>query len=252
MGLMIDGQEIIDFHGHVGRWDTFEMNDDAEEIVSAMDAGDIDRSCLFNIFHPDGTTGNDQTAAYVARYPDRFIGFAYVSPLMPERILPELERAIDQLGFLAIKIYPPYTHWSLNDPVWDPIYRFADGRGLAVISHTGEGETCSPVYVEDIACRFPDARFVIGHSGNSEPYRSQAIQAARRFSNVYLETCSTFREPGVIERLVAEAGADRVVFGSDVPLMDPRPQLGKIITARISDEEKRLVLGENSKRLLRL
>lgn len=249
---MIDGQEIIDFHGHVGRWDIFEMNDDADEILRAMDAAGIDRSCLFNIFHPDGTTGNDQTAAFVARYPDRFIGFAYVSPVMPECIVPELERAIDKLGFLAIKIYPPYTPWPLNEPVWDPIYRFADDRGLAVISHTGVGETCSPVYIEDIAGRYPNANFVIGHSGNSEPYRSQAIQAARRFPNVYLETCSTFREPGVIERLVAEAGVDRVVFGSDVPLMDPRPQLGKIITAKISDREKRRVLAENAKRLLRL
>jgi hypothetical protein len=60
---MIDGQEIIDFHGHVGRWDIFEMNDDADEILYSMDAAGIDRSCMFNIFHPDGTTGNDQTAA---------------------------------------------------------------------------------------------------------------------------------------------------------------------------------------------
>ena len=249
---MIDGWEIIDFHGHVGRWDIFEMSDDADEILRAMDAVGIDRSCLFNIFHPDGTTGNDQTAAFVSRYPERFIGFAYVSPLMPEFMVPELERAIDKLGFLAIKIYPPYSRWLLNDPVWDPVYQFADDRGLAIISHTGAEETCWPIYVEDIAGRYPNANFVIAHAGNSEPYRSQSIRAAQRFSNVYVETCSTFREPGVIERLVAEAGADRVVFGSDVPLMDPRTQLGKIITARIGDCEKRLVLGENARRLLRL
>ena len=77
---MIDGREIIDFHGHVGRWDIFEMSDDADEILHAMDAVGIDRSCLFNIFHPDGAAGNDQTAAFVSRYPERFIGFAYVSP----------------------------------------------------------------------------------------------------------------------------------------------------------------------------
>jgi predicted TIM-barrel fold metal-dependent hydrolase len=41
-----------------------------------------------------------------------------------------------------------------------------------------------------------------------------------------------------------------VLFGSDVPLMDPRPQIGKIITARISDEAKRLALGGNAERLL--
>ena len=47
-----------------------------------------------------------------------------------------------------------------------------------------------------------------------------------------------------------EGGADRVLFGSDTPLMDPRPQLGKIITAQISDEAKRLALGGNAARIL--
>jgi predicted TIM-barrel fold metal-dependent hydrolase len=56
--------------------------------------------------------------------------------------------------------------------------------------------------------------------------------------------------PGVIEELVEKGGKDRVLFGSDVPLMDPRPHIGKIITARISDEAKRLALGGNAERLL--
>ena len=49
---MIDGREIIDFHGHVGRWDIFEMSDDADEILHAMDAVGIDRSQLlfYSIF----------------------------------------------------------------------------------------------------------------------------------------------------------------------------------------------------------
>jgi predicted TIM-barrel fold metal-dependent hydrolase len=55
----------------------------------------------------------------------------------------------------------------------------------------------------------------------------------------------------VIEQLVNEAGADRVLFGSDTPLMDPRGQLGKIITADISDKAKEQILGLNAQRLLR-
>ena len=94
------------------------------------------------------------------------------------------------------------------------------------------------------------ANFVAGHSGNVDGPRQEAIAAARANPNVYLETCSSFRTPGVIEELVARAGADRVLFGSDTPLMDPRSQIGKIITAEISDDAKRLVLGENARRLL--
>ncbi|MFH1566401.1 MAG: amidohydrolase family protein [Gemmatimonadota bacterium] len=69
---------------------------------------------------------------------------------------------------------------------------------------------------------------------------------------MYLETCSTYRTPGVLEELVAGAGADRVLFGSDMPLMDPRVQIGKIVTADLADEDKRLVLGLNARRLLGL
>ena len=85
---------IIDFHGHVGRWDALDMVDDPAEMLRAMDAVGIDKSCVFNIFHPDGKPGNDQTAAFVARHPDRFIGFAYVCPTCPDTVRPELERAI--------------------------------------------------------------------------------------------------------------------------------------------------------------
>jgi len=248
---MIDGAQVIDFHGHVGRWDRYCIVDESELLLLAMDAAGVDRACVFNIFHPDGTIGNDLTARFVAQHPERFTGFAYVSPLMPERMLPELARAIDSLRFAAIKLYPPYTPWPLNEPPWEPIYHFANARGLAVILHTGGEPQSLPMLVGEVASRYPHANFVMGHSGNTPMERNQAIAAAQANPNVYLETCSPFRSPGVIEQLVNEAGANRVVYGSDMPLMDPRSQLGKIITAQIPDAAKRQVLGENACRLLR-
>lgn len=247
---MIDGSRVIDFHGHVGRWDHLGMVDDPRSILRAMDAVGIDQACVFDIFHPDGTQGNDRTAAFVARHPERFIGFAYISPLQPERMHPELERAVDRLGMRAIKIYAPYTPFEYDHPVWDPVYRFAHERSLAILAHTGVD--AEPRHLEQAAARFPGANFVAGHSGNEEPYRRQAIEACHRCPNFFLETCSTYRTPGVIEDLVARAGADRVLYGSDLPLMDPRSQLGKIVTAAIDDRAKKLILGENACRLLQL
>ena len=247
---MIAGTRVIDFHGHVGRWDGTGMRDDPDEMLRAMDAVGIDQSCLFNIFHPDGRTGNDLTARFVARHPDRLIGFAYVSPLVPDTMASELERAVDHLGMRAIKIYPSYTPFPLDDPVWDPVYDFAHRRGLAIITHTGIEPTTAPRFLSQVAPRFPGARFVAGHAGNVEPFRAQAIRAARTCPNVFLETCSSFRSPGVVEELVKKAGAERVLYGSDTPLMDPRCQIGKILTADISDQAKRQLLGENACRLL--
>lgn len=247
---MIGDQRIIDFHGHTGRQDTYNMIDDPAAILHAMDRVGIDVACLFNIFHPDGTTGNDITARFVAAHPDRFAGFAYVSPTMPDGMVAELTRAIDELGMVAIKLYPPYTKWDLNEPIWHPIYEFANERGLAIIFHTGTDPHSDPGLLEDCAAQFPNANFVAGHAGNVAEPRAAAIKAAQTYPNVYLETCSTFRTPGVIEQLVNEAGADRVLYGSDIALMDPRAQLGKIITADISEEAKRMVCGGNAARLL--
>jgi predicted TIM-barrel fold metal-dependent hydrolase len=242
---------VIDFHGHVGRWDAYGMADDPARMLAAMDAVGIDQTAVFNIFHADSRVGNDATAAFIARHPERFIGFAYVVPtLPPEAIEAELTRCVDRLGFRAIKLYPPYMPWPLHDEHWYPIYAFAQARGLAVLLHTGTESHALPRYLSEIAPRFPGANFVAGHSGTIDPPRKEAIAAARACPNVYLETCSSFRTPGVIEELVGRAGADRVLFGSDTPLMDPRCQLGKIITADISDAAKRLVLGEHARRPL--
>ena len=54
---MIDNSTVIDFHGHVGSWDNLGMIDDQPKMLRAMDTLGIDRSCVFNIFHPDGTRG---------------------------------------------------------------------------------------------------------------------------------------------------------------------------------------------------
>lgn len=247
---MIDGTLVIDFHGHVGRWDRYGCVDDPERMLQAMDAVGIDLACVFDIFHPDGRTGNERTAAFVARRPARFLGFAYVSPLAGATGPEELAHAVDRRGFRAIKLYAPYTPYRINDPAWDPIYAFADARGLTILHHTGQN--ASPVDLAEVAPRFPRARFVAAHSGNVAPLRRLAIAAAQAHPNVCLETASTYRTPGVIEELVAGVGAERVLFGSDTPLMDPRVQIGKIITAEISDAAKRLILGENARRLLRL
>jgi predicted TIM-barrel fold metal-dependent hydrolase len=251
---VIDGIQVIDFHGHTDGLDYCGMKADQAQMLRAMDAAGVDLACIFNCRYPNGVDSNDDVAAFVAGRPDRFIGFAHVSPLLPAGMVAELERAVDVLKFRGIKLYPPSTPWPLNGPQWDAIYAFADARRLPVIFHTDtySQDKCRPRLLADIAVRFPNAIFVAGHSGNDAVGRAEAIAAARACPNVYCETCSTFRTPGAIEELVNGAGADRVLYGSDHPLMDPRAQIGKIITAAISDEAKRLVLGDNARRILRL
>ncbi len=248
---MIDGVEVIDFHGHVNRNDRLRMLADATRVTHAMDVAGIDRACVFHTGRLDGS-GNELAARYAEANPNRFIPFAFTSPILGKNAVKQLEEAVDKLFCVAIKLYPPRAPWPLNNSHWFDIYRFADERNLAVIFHTGSEPHAHPRFLGEIAPRFPHANFVAGHSGNVAPERRDAIIAANNNPNIFLETCSTFRTPGAIEELVEGAGADRVLFGSDQPLMDPRPQIGKILTAAISAAAKVEVLGANARRLLRL
>ena len=249
---------IIDFHGHVGGFDRIGGRQDVEEMLRVMDLAEIDKACLFNIFHTDAAKANDLTAAFVAAHPNRFIGFLFVTPHYPEEMQDEMIRATDELGLKGIKIYPPYFNRSVEDPAWDPIFAFAQERGLPVISHTdGDIPLVNPNRGEPSmfiqwAEKYPKARIVLAHGGNNPNGRRSCVRAAQRCPNIHIETCTTWRHFRAIEELVEGADEDRVLYGSDMPIMDPRIQMGRIHAANISDRARQKILGENAARLLGL
>jgi predicted TIM-barrel fold metal-dependent hydrolase len=229
------------------------MEDDLADMIRAMDRAGVDKACLFHIFYGDAARGNDAVAAAVAAYPDRFIGFAFVTPHYPEEMIPELERAFGSLGLRGLKIYPPYAHKPATDPVWQPALEWANERGIVILSHTSAGDAqCGPLLFVELAEKYPAVSWVLGHSGVTPEGREEAIRAAQQTANIYLEICSSWRNPGSIERLVEGAGADRVVYGSDMPLLDPRIQIARIRTSSLDEEAQRLVLGGNAARILGL
>ena len=77
------------------------------------------------------------------------------------------------------------------------------------------------------------------------------MEATHELPEIYLETCGRTR-PGAIDYVVDRVGADRVLFGTDMPLLDGAQQIAKIVMAGISAEEKQKILGLNAKRLLNL
>ena len=247
---------IVDFHGHVGRWGSFLADDDPEAFLRVMDSVGVDRACVNCIFHSDASRGNDLVAKYVARHPDRFIGAAYVTPLYPEEAIRELERAFDVLGMKFLKIYPNYLGKPVDDPAYFPIFEWADERGIVLMSHASyifdEPSHTRPKRFIGLAQRFTRVRWVLAHSGNEPPGQVQAVEAARACPNIYLETASSWGDHGTIEYLVEGAGADRVLYGSDMPETDARIQVGRIATAQIPEEAKRKILGLNAIKLLGL
>ena len=247
---------VIDMHSHVGNEGKMGMADDADTYVRIMDAAGVDRSPVSGLFYGEARRCNENTARFVSQHPDRFMGVAFVTPHYPDEAIPELEHAFDQLGMVFLKLYPDYFRKPIDDPGYDPIFEWCSEREIIVKSHTsftgGADTLTDPLRFIGLAKKYPRIRWVLAHSGNSTAGQYHAIEAAQSSRNVYVETCTSFGEHGTIERLVAGAGSDRVLYGSDMPLMDARPQVGRIATANISAEDKRRVLGLNAMDLLGL
>jgi predicted TIM-barrel fold metal-dependent hydrolase len=248
---------VIDFHAHVGKWGTMSKDDDPAKYLRVMDAAGVDRTCINNPFHGDARRGNDLVAGYVARYPDRFIGVGYVTPRYPQEALLELARCFDELGMRFLKIYPDYLGRPVDDPAYLPIFEWANSRGIVIMSHSffhegSDNTLTAPNRFVPLADRFPRVRWVLGHAGNARAGQVQSVEAAKACPNIFLESCTSMGEHGTIEFLVEGAGDDRVLYGSDMPLMDARFQVGRIVTADISNESKRKVLGLNAIKLLGL
>ena len=119
---------------------------------------------------------------------------------------------------------------------------FADETESVVLVHTYGSTHVRPMM--KMAREYPAMRIVLAHSGITE--EEVYIEAARKYSNIYLELSSSLAWYGLVERLVNCVGADRLIFGTDMPFMSPHQQIGRILFAKISEDAKRKILGINA------
>lgn len=248
------GWRIIDAHAHLGPTGGFYIpRSGADDMVAMMDRLGIDRTMLAShlAVSCDAVRGNDLTAEAARRYPGRLHGYVVVNPHYPEEVEGELCRGYDVLGLHGIKLHPTFQDYSVSDPACAPVWRFAEERRVPVLSHTWDrDERCRPSLFAALAEAHPAVPFILGHSGGTPAGKREAVAVAQAHPNVYLDICGSTLTRAELEWMVAEVGAERILFGTDVPWLDPRFLIGKVVYARLSAEEQRLILGENIARLM--
>ena len=142
------------------------------------------------------------------------------------------------------------THRNFNPLV----ERISELNGV-IMQHTwfktggkqGPGES-TPSELAELAARFPEQTFICAHVGGEW---ERGIRAVRSSPNVVIETSGFDATAGFIEMAVRELGAGRILFGSHLPSRSLGTELGKIVGADISERDKRQILGETYRDLLR-
>jgi len=252
--LPLDDALAIDCHGHLGSWQLLHMaRNTVEDTVETMDRLGIDKLCLspFLGCFCDFRRGNDALGEALRQYPDRLIGQFTVNPHYADEIAAELERCQSEYGVRMLKIHPFCHEYPADGEGYRPLWAFANDHRLVVLSHTWESDkNCGPGMFGKIAADYPGAKIILAHAGGTQEGCRQTIEVVQAHDNLYLDTATSQLHIGMIERFVREVGAERVLFGSDIPLLDPAAQLGRIAFAKIKEEEKEMMLGLNAKRLL--
>ncbi len=245
----------IDFHTHMGlEYCLYYPDHDADSMVKTMDEANID----FIVCAPcedlfDGSSKREQLTDAMRRYPDRIKGYYSVNPVLGVDV-DEIRRAFrEHPGYIGLKFLPDYHRTALTDPIYAPALALAAEYQIPVLSHTWgvsmNGESCNSAdKVIGVLERHPELTFIMGHSIQGQV--DDAIAIAKRFPNAYLDLCDTCRLNGVLEKMVREVGAEKILFGTDAPMQSHQFQLGCVIGAKISDQEKKLILRENALRIL--
>lgn len=245
---------IVDAHGHLGPYFKFHVpQNDAAGMIRAMDASGVEIACVSShlAISGDWKLGNLETLKAVKQYPDRLKGHVVVSPNAPGEIVPELERYVEGEGFVAIKIVPDTHVKSVSDPGYQPVWEYAARNRVMVLSHTFHGSPYDdPQLFGEIARRYPEVPILIVHSGALTAAFEGAIRVAQEHPNTFLDISGSYITSAWIERLVAEAGPDRIIYSSDIPFIDIRYGLGRVLYAHLTQGQKRMVLGDNIRRIL--
>ena len=249
-GQPLLGEVVIDAHMHIDTYYNFYVPRSANEDLFAgarrLGISRLYGSSLLAI-RGDAQAGNGSALRTHQERPDLFSPYFVVKPNYPEEVATVIARA-EAYGIRSFKIHDDGNDLPYDHPAYDPLYEHAEGVGGVILVHTYGRKHVVPMM--NVAARFPQLVILLAHSGilDEEIY----YDAVRQHPRIYLETCNSLAWHGLIERLVDHAGADRVLFGSDMPFMSPDQQIGRVLFARIPDEVKRRILGLNARMLFGL
>jgi predicted TIM-barrel fold metal-dependent hydrolase len=176
---------------------------------------------------------NEFVAEYVAAHPGRLFGFASVCPGVGDPV-GELRHAVDELGFRALKLSPPYQGFHPHSPEAWEVFRAAAELDLVVMFHqggvftsSGALEYSSPLLLDKVAREFPRLRIIVAHMG--QPFFSETVALMSKNPNVYADISARFSRPWQLHQMLLAAVeyrvADRVLFGTDFPVSMPRASI---------------------------
>lgn len=238
----------------------------ADQLVDAMDKDKVDKAVTFGFPWRNGDTArrhNDYILEAVSRYPSRLIGFGCLDPLdkdAPAEARRCLSSGLAGIGELAF--YDSDIDESCIAAL-DPIMALCRQYERPVMIHTNEpvghqypGKAPNTLLgIYRLLQQFPDNRIILAHWGGGLLfYGLLKKETTRVMANVWFDTAASpfLYRPAVYRTAISILGPEKILFGTDYPLIPPKRYLNEIDQAGLTAEEKLCILHNNAAALLKI
>ncbi|MFH1616416.1 MAG: amidohydrolase family protein [Planctomycetota bacterium] len=247
---------VVDAHLHVGLPGVFfAPRTDSEQLLWFMDNLNIQYSvCTDQLSVLEGCrAGIEHLRQIFEKSAGRIYYLGVFHPKYAKESISILKKAVKCAGFAGLKIHPSLHHTFADDDVYESAWQFAAEHDVAILTHSWSVSDYNPVQkystpllFEKFVRKFPQVRFVLGHFGGRGTGRHEAVRMVNDYPNVYGDFAGDIFDYELIENLVKSAPAEKILFGSDFPWLDPRAHLSRVLLADIDDSIKRKILRDNA------
>jgi predicted TIM-barrel fold metal-dependent hydrolase len=238
----------------------------ADDLVAAIDEAGVGMAVAVGIgwAEPElAKEANDYLLESIDRYPDRLIGFCATNPAWGEDGLQEVERCLSAGLHGVGELHPDSQGFSLDDRgVMAPLVKLAMSWGVPVLVHAsepvghsyqGKGRVTPEVLLRFIQ-NFPQTLIICAHWGGGLPFYSLMPEVAKALKNVYFDTAASpfLYDKEVFLTLAKLIGPQKILWGTDFPLIGIRRVLDQVLSAGFLPESEAMILGTNVVHLLGL
>jgi len=237
-----------------------------DDLIRSMEKGGVDKAVLQGEWAiGDYRKQNDAVYRIVQAHPDRFVaGYLCLNPMEDDDMVEVVEKEVRERGFKGINIQGWSCRLRPNDKRFYPVYAKCQELNIPVTIHSSINFTVDrtidysrPIYIEEVACDFPDLTIVANHGG--WPWVTEMVATAWKHPNVYIEIGAVSPKyigtPGTgWEPLMVYGNSllqDRVLFATDDMLPHKRC-VDELRALPLKDAVKEKWLGGNAARLLGL
>ncbi|WP_276258799.1 amidohydrolase family protein [Haloglomus litoreum] len=229
------------------RWNDGDFEDVPPEwTVQAYEGAGVDIGLLSAWWGPDGPLiGNDDVADIVDAHPDQFVGVGSVPIDRPMAAVREVRRCVEELGFAGIRVVPWLWELPPNDRRYYPVYAECVEQDVPFclqVGHTGPLKPSEPgrpiPYLDDVLREFPDLTVVAGHIGH--PWTEEMMALATKYEDVYIDTSAykPKRYPDELVEFMRGHGSEKVLFGTNYPMIQPGECLEGIADLDLGEEAR--------------